>query len=107
MKGAGRAGSSSTSGRCWGRTAATAGGAGGGGRGRSPCYRPGTPVRRRLRSSAQRTFNFLSVFEWGVGRGVRKGVDVLLNAYLNEFRREDDVSLVLRVHSIDGRSPVS
>jgi len=41
-----------------------------------------------------------------LGRGVRKGPDILLRAYLSEFKPEDDVSLVLRVHAIDGRPQI-
>ena len=36
-------------------------------------------------------FVFLSVFKWGA----RKGYDILLKAYMDEFSSEDDVSLVL------------
>jgi GT2 family glycosyltransferase/predicted SAM-dependent methyltransferase/cytochrome c-type biogenesis protein CcmH/NrfG len=39
-------------------------------------------------------FNFLSVFEWNE----RKGADVLLNAYFEEFSNDDDVCLFLRTH---------
>ena len=48
----------------------------------------------------RRTFNFLSVFQWSV----RKGVDVLLNGYRRAFQAQDDVSLTLRVYSGDGQS---
>ncbi|MFO1497104.1 MAG: glycosyltransferase [Verrucomicrobiota bacterium] len=39
-------------------------------------------------------FNFLSIFEWSS----RKGWDVLLAAYLQEFSAEDDVCLFLRTY---------
>ena len=42
-------------------------------------------------------FNFLSVFEWIW----RKGWDVLLKAYFNEFGPEDDVCLYLRTYEIN------
>lgn len=45
-------------------------------------------------------FNFLSVFDWSL----RKGWDVLLRAYCREFTRDDDVALVLKIHSSSGRS---
>lgn len=42
-----------------------------------------------------RGFNFLSLFDWSL----RKGWDVLLKAYLEEFTPEDDVALILKVYS--------
>ncbi len=42
-----------------------------------------------------RGFVFLSIFDWSL----RKGWDVLVRAYVDEFRPEDDVTLVLKVHS--------
>lgn len=39
-------------------------------------------------------YNFLSVFEWNI----RKGWDILLSAFLAEFRRKDDVALILKVN---------
>ena len=42
-----------------------------------------------------RGFNFLSVFEWTD----RKGADVLLKAYLNEFKADEDVALILRTYA--------
>ncbi|MBP1966973.1 glycosyltransferase family 4 protein [Paenibacillus aceris] len=44
------------------------------------------------------TFKFLSVFDLIE----RKGYDVLLRAYLNEFSRSDDVALVIKVRDRDG-----
>lgn len=43
------------------------------------------------------TFKFLSVFDWSI----RKGWDVLLQAYFEEFSEDDDVSLVLKVSKIN------
>ena len=43
------------------------------------------------------TFKFLSVFDWSI----RKGWDVLLQAYFEEFSEEDDVSLILKVATIN------
>lgn len=47
-------------------------------------------------------FHFLSVFQWNV----RKGWDLLLQAFLSEFRRSDDVALLLRVEPLEGKSHV-
>ncbi len=47
-----------------------------------------------------RGFNFLSVFDWIL----RKGWDVLLRAFLEEFRPDEDVALVLKVWSSFGRT---
>jgi len=41
------------------------------------------------------TFKFLSVFEWVP----RKGPDILLKAFLQEFGAQDDVCLILKCHS--------
>ena len=52
-------------------------------------FRPGLePFPIPLR----RGFNFLSVFEWTQ----RKGPDVLLRAYLSEFKPSEDVALILK-----------
>jgi glycosyltransferase involved in cell wall biosynthesis len=54
-------------------------------------FRPGAepfPIPKR------RGFNFLSVFEWIE----RKGADVLLRAYLTEFKPEEDVTLMLKTY---------
>jgi glycosyltransferase involved in cell wall biosynthesis len=45
-------------------------------------------------------FVFLSVFSWSY----RKGYDVLLNAYMDEFSSKDDVSLILMSRYQSGRS---
>jgi glycosyltransferase involved in cell wall biosynthesis len=42
----------------------------------------------------RRGFNFLSVFEWIQ----RKGADVLLRAYLTEFKADEDVALILKTY---------
>jgi glycosyltransferase involved in cell wall biosynthesis len=42
--------------------------------------------------SLDNTFNFLSIFQWQH----RKGPDVLLKAYWNEFTKDDNVSLVVK-----------
>ena len=44
-------------------------------------------------------FTFLSVFDWSL----RKGWDLLLEAYAAEFGASDDVVLVLKIHSSHGR----
>jgi glycosyltransferase involved in cell wall biosynthesis len=46
----------------------------------------------------RRGFNFLSVFDWSW----RKGWDVLLRAYVEEFSPDEDVALLLKVHSSYG-----
>jgi len=54
-------------------------------------FRPGAepfPIPRR------RGFNFLSVFEWIE----RKGADILLRAYLSEFKANEDVTLILKTY---------
>jgi glycosyltransferase involved in cell wall biosynthesis len=50
----------------------------------------------------RKRFCFLSVFEWSL----RKGWDILLRAYVAEFKRTDDVALLLRVYSIKGTPQV-
>lgn len=40
-------------------------------------------------------FNFLSIFEWAD----RKGWDILLRAYLTEFKKTDDVALILKANT--------
>jgi glycosyltransferase involved in cell wall biosynthesis len=47
------------------------------------------PIPRR------RGFNFLSVFEWTH----RKGPDVLIRAYVNEFKPDEDVTLILKTYA--------
>jgi glycosyltransferase involved in cell wall biosynthesis len=46
-------------------------------------------------------FTFLSVFDWSL----RKGWDLLLTAYAEEFGPSDDVTLVLKIHSSHGHTP--
>ncbi|MDE3178151.1 MAG: glycosyltransferase [Acidobacteriota bacterium] len=43
-----------------------------------------------------RSFNFVSVFDWQD----RKGYDILLRAYIREFRADDDVALILKVYQM-------
>lgn len=49
---------------------------------------------------SKRGFNFLSVFDWTW----REGWDVLLRAFIEEFRPEEDVALILKVRSTLGRT---
>ncbi|HLK55179.1 MAG TPA: methyltransferase domain-containing protein, partial [Chthonomonadaceae bacterium] len=56
---------------------------------------PYNPNCQPLRIDGARGFNFLSVFDWTL----RKGWDVLLQAYVEEFRVEEDVALILKTHS--------
>ncbi len=57
-------------------------------------YRPGTEP---MKIPGARSFNFLSVFDWHY----RKGPDVLLRAYLSEFKADEDVALILKVYQIN------
>jgi len=62
-----------------------------------PRYRldePPVPIEGR------RGFTFLSVFDWHL----RKGWDVLLQAFLEEFKPEEDVALILKIWSSVGRT---
>jgi glycosyltransferase involved in cell wall biosynthesis len=60
-------------------------------------YRPGaTPMK----IPQTRGFNFLSVFDWHY----RKGHDLLLRAYLSEFKGDEDVALILKVYQINNSS---
>ena len=61
-------------------------------------FRPGPPP---LEVPKARGFNFISVFDWHE----RKGYDVLLRAYLSEFRADEDVALILKVYQVN--DPVS
>lgn len=51
-----------------------------------------------LKINGEKGFTFLSIFEWTY----RKGWDVLLKAYLEEFKRTDDVRLVIRAYQGGG-----
>jgi len=57
-------------------------------------FRPGMEP---LKIAGTRGFNFLSVFDWQM----RKGYDVLLRAYCSEFRPDEDVSLILKVSTLN------
>jgi glycosyltransferase involved in cell wall biosynthesis len=61
-------------------------------------FRPGV---ESLPIPERRGFNFLAVFDWHL----RKGYDVLLEAYLNEFRPDEDVALILKTYQLN--DPVS
>ena len=50
-----------------------------------------TRPARRLDIPGARRFNFLSVFGWGL----RKGWDVLVRAFVEEFSRDEGVALIL------------
>ena len=43
----------------------------------------------------RRGFNFLSIFEWTQ----RKGPELLLRAYLSEFRADEDVALIIKTYA--------
>lgn len=48
----------------------------------------------------KRGYNFLSLFDWSL----RKGWDVLIRAFVEEFRADEDVALILKVYSTSGLS---
>jgi glycosyltransferase involved in cell wall biosynthesis len=54
-------------------------------------FRPGLEP---LRIPHARGFNFLSVFEWAQ----RKGPDVLIRAYVGEFKPDEDVALIIKAY---------
>jgi glycosyltransferase involved in cell wall biosynthesis len=56
------------------------------------------PDNPPFRIPGTRGFNFLSVFQWTQ----RKGPDVLLEAYLREFKEDEDVALILRCYGRNG-----
>lgn len=56
---------------------------------------PYDPSIAPLRIEGARGYNFLAVFDWTL----RKGWDVLLRAYVEEFDPEEDVALILKTHS--------
>jgi glycosyltransferase involved in cell wall biosynthesis len=56
-----------------------------------------------LRIPHTRGFNFLSIFEWIQ----RKGPELLLRAYVTEFKADEDVALILKTFSRgDGRTEI-
>ena len=56
------------------------------------------PDNPPFRIPGSRGFNFLSVFQWTQ----RKGPDILLKAFLNEFHEDEDVALILRCYGRTG-----
>lgn len=65
-------------------------------------FRPDT---KPLNIPQTRSFNFLSVFDVQP----RKGSDLLLRAYLSEFKEDEDVALILKIsqHSDQSTDPVA
>lgn len=57
-------------------------------------YNPDKVKQNTLKTD--QNFQFLSVFDWSL----RKGWDVLIRAYLEEFRADENVSLVLKVYKM-------
>lgn len=57
-------------------------------------FRPGA---QPLEIPGIRGFNFLSVFDWQL----RKGYDILLRAFCEEFRPDEDVALILKVSTVN------
>jgi glycosyltransferase involved in cell wall biosynthesis len=58
-------------------------------------FRPENPP---FRIPGARGFNFLSIFQWTE----RKGPDVLLKAFISEFKEDEDVALILRCYGRSG-----
>ncbi len=56
------------------------------------------PENPPFRIPGTRGFNFLSVFQWTQ----RKAPDVLLKAFLTEFKEDEDVTLILRCYGRQG-----
>ncbi len=56
-------------------------------------FRPGAMP---LQIPRKRGFNFISIFDWQL----RKGYDILLLAYLREFKPDEDVALILKVSQL-------
>jgi glycosyltransferase involved in cell wall biosynthesis/2-polyprenyl-3-methyl-5-hydroxy-6-metoxy-1,4-benzoquinol methylase len=61
---------------------------------------PFDPQGTSLHIEGARGFRFLSVFDWSL----RKGWDILLKSYIEEFSPEEDVSLIIKTHSSLGYS---
>jgi glycosyltransferase involved in cell wall biosynthesis len=61
---------------------------------------PYDPSVQPMYIQGSRGYNFLSVFDWTL----RKGWDVLIRAYIEEFRADEDVALIFKVHSSLGYS---
>ncbi|MBC8462006.1 MAG: glycosyltransferase family 4 protein, partial [Deltaproteobacteria bacterium] len=57
------------------------------------------PDTTPLEIPQQHGFTFLSVFQWSY----RKGWDVLLKAYMEEFSPDEDVCLILRVYPMNNK----
>ena len=55
------------------------------------------PNGRRLEIPQSRSFNFLSVFDLEP----RKGSDLLLKAYVSEFKPDEDVALILKISQLN------
>lgn len=58
-------------------------------------YDPHNVLPYPLKETA--SFKFLSVFDWSI----RKGWEILLRAYFQEFNEDEDVSLILKVSKIN------
>ncbi len=56
------------------------------------------PDNPPFRIPGSRNFNFLSVFQWTQ----RKGPDILLKAFIREFKEDEDVALILRCYGRTG-----
>ncbi len=56
------------------------------------------PDNPPFRIPGSRGFNFLSVFQWTQ----RKGPDILLKAFIQEFQEDEDVALILRCYGRSG-----
>jgi|TARA_Y100000034_G_scaffold11008_1_gene11568 glycosyltransferase involved in cell wall biosynthesis len=64
-------------------------------------FKPGAePIK--INNINDDTFVFLSVFQWSI----RKGWDVLIDAYLEEFDRDENVCLVLKTYEATPGDPI-
>jgi len=60
------------------------------------------PTNSPLKIRGASGFKFLSIFYWSL----RKGWDILLRAYLEEFTKADDVSLIIRASNLNQKELV-
>lgn len=58
---------------------------------------PSKNRKKKLIKITKKTFRFLSVFKWEP----RKGYDILLKAFLKEFKKTDDVQLYLQTYAYE------
>ena len=64
---------------------------------------PSRNSKKGLIKITKRTFRFLSVFKWEP----RKGIDVLLEAFMREFKKNDNVQLYLQTYAYEQSDELS